>query len=75
MDRIDFQKNLSRGSLFWEGDLVIFQLINTVLVIRKSVFDPSTVNFHIIYEFVSNSNTLGRVIFSIIFVSVLISLG
>jgi hypothetical protein len=24
MDRIDFQKNLSRGSLFWEGDLLIF---------------------------------------------------
>jgi hypothetical protein len=22
VDRIDFQKNLSRGSLFWEGDLV-----------------------------------------------------
>jgi hypothetical protein len=24
MDGIDFQKNLSRGLLFWEGDLVKF---------------------------------------------------
>jgi hypothetical protein len=45
MDGIDFQKNLSRGSLLWEGDLVKFVSWYVVTWIVPTFVEQYTRNF------------------------------
>jgi hypothetical protein len=51
MDGIDFKKNLSRGSLFWEGGLVKF-VSYVVAGIAPTFVDRYTQNFRDVVKIV-----------------------
>jgi hypothetical protein len=46
LDKIDFQKNLSRGSLFWKGNLLLVKFVSYVVAwIAPTFVDGYTQNF------------------------------